>query len=145
MSGKPAGSRRVSMGARVCLGILLPVMVFIGYQFALIKSLDGTGSWDGMSLAFGSLFIVPGLYVTNLWVVMNQWARKSEAFIAGMMIPSVIALVEYLWVGDYSYKARTAINHAFIAPFLWIWLFVFMLFTPLIVSIIRAIINGKRR
>jgi hypothetical protein len=133
----------VSLVAKIGFGILIPVVFFVGYQLALIGSTSGTGSWDGMSLFFGSLVIVPGLLVVNCWVLPLRWKRKFTLFFAGMMLPAAIGLVEYLWLQGPT-KARAAINGAFVAPCIWIWLFGVAFFVPLIVSVTHAVIRrGK--
>jgi hypothetical protein len=55
----------ISILSKTGYGILLPLIVFVAYQFVLIGSQDGTGSWDGMVIFFGTLFIAPGLLLLN--------------------------------------------------------------------------------
>lgn len=130
--------------ARMGYGVLLPVMVFIGYQFALIGSTSGTGSWDGMSLFFGSLFLVPGLVLLNGWVVPLRWKRGLAPFLAGLILPAIIGLTEYGWLYGPS-PIRAAVNAAFVAPFVWVWAFLCLLCAPLGAVILRAVWHRLRR
>jgi len=129
------GKRRVSGAAKFSFGVVLPVLAFIGYQVALVGSSSGHGNWEGMGVAYGSIVIVPGLFVINIWIFPLQWQRRFTVFLAGLALPAVIGLVEYFWI--YGTGTRRAINAAFVAPFLWIWMFVALLFAPLIVSVIN--------
>ncbi|HRD50311.1 MAG: hypothetical protein JNK95_03640 [Candidatus Competibacter sp.] len=133
-----------SLVARIGYGVLLPVAVFISYQFTLIESTSGTGSWDGMGLFFGSLFIVPGLVLLNGWVIPLRWERRLALFLAGLILPAVVGLAEYGWLYGPS-PIRAAINAAFVAPFVWVWVFAFLLCAPLGTVILRAIWRRIRR
>lgn len=75
-----------------------------------------------MGIFFGSLVIVPGLLVLNGWVIPVRWGRRRCVFLAGVMLPVVIGVIEYFWLHGPS-RTRSAINSAFVAPFVWIWLF----------------------
>jgi hypothetical protein len=139
-----ASLNKVSLVAKIGLGILLPVATFVGYQAALIGSTSGTGSWDGMGIFFGSIVIVPGLLVLNCWVIPVRWVKKRSVFLAGAMLPAVIGFVEYFWLHG-PYKIRGAINAVFVAPGTWIWFFIIMLFTPLIVSLTYALARRRKQ
>lgn len=149
MGAPPLNSDRTarpgtSLGARLGYGVLLPVTVFIGHQFALIESTSGTGSWDGMSLFFGSLVIVPGLVLLNGWVIPLQWKRRLTVLLAGLLLPASIGLTEYVWLYGPS-PMRAAINAAFVAPFIWVWAFTLLLCVPLVTVILRAVWHWSRR
>ncbi len=143
MNQEHASVNKVSLVAKIGLGILLPVATFVAYQTALIGSTSGTGSWDGMGIFFGSIVIVPGLLVLNCWVIPVRWVQKRSVFLAGAMLPAAIGLVEYLWLHG-PYKIRGAINAAFVAPGTWIWFFIIMLFAPLIVSLAYALARRRK-
>lgn len=138
MNSEQAVNHQVSIPSKIGYGILLPLMIFIVYQFILIGSQDGTGSWDGMSLFFGSLFIVPGLLIANCWVIPIRWSKRRVVFLTGLGLPAVIGAVEFFWLFG-PHKLRWAINSTMVAPFPWIWLFVVLLFSPLLISVIGAI------
>jgi hypothetical protein len=127
----------VSTTTRIAYGILLPLVVFIVYQFILIGSQSGTGSWDGMSLFFGSIFIVPGLLLANCWVIPTRWGGRMAVLLAGLGLPTVVGVVEFFWLYGPD-KIRWAINSIMVAPFPWIWLFIVLLFMPLLISIVYA-------
>lgn len=132
----------ISIWAKIGYGILIPVLGFIGFQAALIQSTSGTGSWDGMGIAFGSIVLVPGLLITNGWILPLRWNRRSTVLLAGLGLPAVIALLEYLWL--YGNASRWLINAAFVAPFYWIWAFVILMFLPLCASIIHAVAHRRK-
>jgi hypothetical protein len=143
MNQEHASVNGVSFAAKIGFGILLPVATFVAYQLALIGSTSGTGSWDGMTIFFGSIVIVPGLLVLNCWVIPVRWVQKRLVFLAGAMLPAVIGFVEYFWLHG-PYKIRGAINAAFVAPGTWIWFFIIMLFAPLIVSLAYALTRRRK-
>lgn len=123
--------------AKIGYGILLSDIVFVAYQFILIKSTEGSESWDGMLIFFGTLFIAPGLLVANCWVIPYPWKRKGIAWLAGLMIPAVIGAIEFLWLHGPD-KVRWAIKSAMAAP-LWVWLFILLPFVPLLISVMYTI------
>lgn len=133
----------ISVPGKIGYGILLPEIVFVICQFALIGSKSGTGSWDGMSIFFGSIFIVPGLLLANCWVIPIRWKKRRGVFIAGLGIPALIGAIEYLWLLGPS-KIRWAINSIMAGSFPWIWLIVLLLFMPLFISVIYAIRRRMR-
>lgn len=138
MNHEYAAKTEVSTTAKIAYGVLLPLVVFIAYQFALIGSQSGTGSWDGMTLFFGSLFITPGLLIANGWVIPVQWDSRIAVLLAGLGLPAVVGAVEFCWLYG-PYKIRWAINSTMQAPFPWIWLFTALLFVPLLISIVYAV------
>jgi|GEM_PF-1797605 hypothetical protein len=142
MNSEQATNHQVSTLSKIGNGIVLPDTVFVAYQIILIGSTNGTGSWDGMLIFFDSLFIVPGLLVANCWVILNQWGRRISVFVAGLMIPAVIGAIEFLWLYGPD-KTRWAIDSARLAPSRGIWLFILLLFAPLLISIIYAVCRGS--
>lgn len=138
MNSEQATNYQVSTLSKIGYGIVLSETVFVAYQLTLIGSTSGTGSWDGMTIFFGTLFIVPGLLVANCWVIPIQWSRRGTIFFAGLMVPAVIGVIEFLWLYG-SDKIRWAIKSAMSAPSFGTWLFIFLLFTPLFISIIYAV------
>jgi hypothetical protein len=123
-------------------GLALPVLVLFFCEAALLHSLSSSGSWDGMGLAIATVISVPGILVANGWVLPLRWSARRHLFAAGLALPAVLLLVEYLWL--YGGPFRRIINAAFVAPFLWIWLFVLLLFLPLIASIVHRTIQNRR-
>lgn len=138
MNSEPVASHQISTLSKIGYGILLPNIIFVAYQYILINSTSGSGSWDGMTIFFGSLFIVPGLLVANCWVTPIQWRRKSSIFVAGLMIPAVIGAISFLWLYGPD-KIRWAIKSIKAAPPLEVWLFILLFFAPLLISVIYAI------
>lgn len=127
----------VKTGAKIGYGMVLPVLAFLLYQALLIESLSGTGSWDGILLGLGLLVMIPGLLLAGCWVLAWPWASRRGVFAAGLALPAVLALVEYLWLYG-SDAIRHAINAALVAPRAWVWLFVALMFVPLAASLLRA-------
>lgn len=122
--------RAVSGAAKLGYGVLLPAILFIVYQIVLIGSMNSTGGWEGMGIAFGSLVIVPALLIANCWVLFVAWMRRTAVMLAGIALPAVIGTAEYFLLHGPSW-IRWAINAAFVAPFTWLWLFAMRLFAPL--------------
>jgi len=131
----------IKTGAKIGYGVVLPVAAFVLYQALLLESLSGTGSWDGILLGLGLIFMVPGLLLAGCWVLAWPWTSRLKVFAAGLALPAVLALVEYLWLYG-SDAIRHAINAALVSPFAWIWVFVALMFVPLAASLALA---WKRR
>lgn len=117
-------------------GIGLPLLGFLAAQASLLWSLDGSGSFDGMGVVLITVVMLPLLAIANGWIRYCEWSRRAALFCAGLALPAVVVLTEYLWL--HVYATRQIINSAFIAPFLWVWAFVLALFLPLIVLAVRA-------
>jgi hypothetical protein len=132
-------STKLSSLAKFGYGAALPVLVLVFCQALLILSLDSSGSWDGIGLALGSLVIVPGMLVANCWVLGRPWNARGRIFGAGLALPAILVFVEFLWLHGGPF--RRIINAAFVAPFVWVWLFALLFFVPLVVTIAR----GKKR
>ncbi len=122
--------------AKLSYGLVLPVLVLFLCQVALLLSLSGSGSWDGMGLVLATLFILPGMLLANCWVLPWRWTTRGQLFAAGLALPAVLVLAEFLWL--HGGPVRRLINAAFVAPFLWVWLFFLLLFVPLIASLVYA-------
>lgn len=133
----------VSRAAKLGCGIVLPTVVFVIYQIVLLVSLDSGGGWDGMAIAFGSLVIVPALLIANCWTLFLPWQRKSTLFFAGTALPALVGVMELLMVHG-PYGIRWAINAAFVAPFVWLWLFAIIIFTPFGYLTWRAIMRSNQ-
>jgi hypothetical protein len=129
-------SKTIPFAAKLGYGIAVPLTVFLAYQYALIESTSGTGSWDGMSIFFGSLIIVPALLAANGWVIAIRWRRRFWVSVAGMVLPLLVAVPEYLYLYG---PHKRAIHNAFHGGHVAVWLFVFLLFLPLFVVIVRAV------
>jgi hypothetical protein len=131
----------LSSAAKFTYGILLPLAIFIAYQFALIGSDDGNGSWDGMYIFFGSLVLVPALLVANCWVIPVRWRQRRRVFAAGMALPCLIAVPEYLFMhGPLSVQASILK-----ASKMEVLLFIALLYLPLLVAIIHAVYRRATR
>jgi hypothetical protein len=133
----------ISLASKVFFGWFLSIIVFVAYQMLLIGSTSGTGSWDGMTIFYGSIFIVPGLFVANCWVLPLQWPHRSSIFLASLSLPAVIGLVEYafLYGGP---NIRRMIHAAFVAAFIWVWVCIILLFMPLLASVAYAVSLGRK-
>lgn len=131
----------IKTGAKIGYGIVLPVAAFVLYQALLLESLSGTGSWDGILLGLGLVFMVPGLLLAGCWVLAWPWTGRRKVFAAGLALPAVLALVEYLWLHGHP-EVRTAINATLLGSYFWLWLFVALMFVPLTASLALA---WKRR
>ena len=86
-----------------------------------------------MGVALVGVVATPALLVLNAWVLFVRWRRKGTLAIGGLMLPGVIGLMESLWTVGPT-PIRWLINSTIVSPFLWIWLFIGLLFVPLIVS-----------
>ncbi len=128
--------------AKFGYGLALPVLVLFLCQVLLLLSLSGSGSWDGMGLGLATLFILPGMLVANCWVLPWPWTTRRQLFAAGLALPALLVLAEFLWL--YGGPARRLIHAAFVAPFLWVWLFFLLLFVPLIASLVYAVRRRSR-
>jgi len=126
----------LSSAAKFGYGLALPVLFLVLCEVALLLSLDGSGSFDGLGVAIITVLSIPGMLAANCWVFPLRWSARRHVFAAGLALPAVLVLVEFLWLHGGPF--RRLINAAFVAPFLWIWLFVLVLFTPLIASLVHA-------
>ena len=86
--------------SRIVCGVVLPVVVFIAFQLALMSLENGNGSWDGINILFVSLFAVPGLLLLNLWVVPVRWTAALRALGAGLLLPAALGALELSWQSD---------------------------------------------
>lgn len=143
MTGEDDREAKASLSglAKLGYGLALPVLVLLVCEAALLHSLSGSGSWDGMGLAIVTVLSIPGMLVANGWVFPLRWSARRHLFAAGLALPAVLVLVEYLWL--YGGPFRRLINAAFVAPFLWIWLFVLLLFVPLFASIAHRMVHKR--
>jgi hypothetical protein len=137
-SAKPA-DKRVSVLWRLFYGILLPVILFIICQALLIQSTSGTGSWDGMGIAFGSLVLVPMLFVANFWIVITRFKNIRKLLPAANSIPFFIVVLEYLWLHG-KFGIRKALNSAMVGTF-WLWTIAVLIFMPLIITVVFRVVG----
>lgn len=140
MSTEDSIRNRIPAAARMGYGVALPLAAFIAYQFLLIESTSGTGSWHGMSIFFSSLFSVPVLLAANCWVIAFRWGGKLGAFLAGMALPLVVMVPEYMYLDG---RYHQAIHNAVSGGHRVVWLFVFLPFLPLLVAILHAICRRR--
>lgn len=112
--------------------------LFIILQLVLLTVTDGNGGFEGMGIVLIGVVGTLALFVLNSWVVFTCWRQKQTLLLGGLLLPSVIGLVESLWtIGPF--PIRQLINATIVAPFLWIWLFVGLLSLPLIASLVHAL------
>jgi hypothetical protein len=123
-------------GSKFFFGVALPLPVLLLCQAALLWSLDGSGSWDGLGLVIGTVVAIPGMLIANCWILPLRWASRWAVFLAGLALPAALVLTEYLWL--HGGPARRVINAAFIAPFTWVWLFALAFFVPLAAALVCA-------
>ena len=131
----------VSVRARAGNGVLLPMVPFVLWQFALMESTRGTGSWAGMLVFFGSLFLVPALLVLNLWVLAVPWRGHFRAFFAGLALPALVGALE-AWAMMGSGSAQQALNRLIdhpLAPLVPI-----LMCAPLIAAITHLVMRRKK-
>lgn len=140
----PPGDKPVSVITRALFALVLAEVFFIACQALLIHSTDGTGSWDGMGIAFGSLVLVPMLLITNCWVVLTRFRHKWKILLASLFIPGTTAILEYLWL-NYKFGVRNLMQRLFVGRY-WVWFFIFLNFLPLIItSVVRIVKYMKSR
>ena len=127
----PASS--ITASAKILYGFVIPLIGFLALQAALLTATSGHGGFEGMGVALVGVVATPALLVLNAWVLFVRWRRKGTLAIGGLMLPGVIGLMESLWTVGPT-PIRWLINSTIVSPFLWIWLFIGLLFVPLIVS-----------
>lgn len=135
-------NKPVPVVIRALFALVLAEVFFIACQALLIHSTDGTGSWDGMGIAFGSLVLVPMLLVTNCWVVLTRFRHKWTVLLASLFIPGTTAILEYLWL-NYKFGVRNLMQRLFVGRY-WVWFFIFLNFLPLIVTATVRIVKHIR-
>lgn len=137
-------NKPVPVVIRALFALVLAEVFFIACQALLIHSIDGTGSWDGMGIAFGSLVLVPMLLVTNCWVVITRLRHKWMVLLTSLLIPGTTAILEYLWL-NYKFGVRNFMQHLFVGQY-WLWFFIFLNFLPLIITVtVRIVKHMKSR
>jgi hypothetical protein len=127
--------------ARLGNGVLLPMGVFVLWQWVLIASTSGTGSWAGMTVFFTSIVTVPALAVLDLWVLAVRWRGHFRAFFAGLALPAAFGALEALVMygsGRTLAPLESALQSP-LAPFIAIAFAV-----PLIAAVTMAIGRGRR-
>lgn len=88
---------RVSMVARIGYGLILPLVVFVAFQFMLLATNPRPDSWGGMGLFFASLLAFPILLAANVWVLVPRWRRRHAAFLAGTALPLTVMVPSALF------------------------------------------------
>ncbi|HUN68944.1 MAG TPA: hypothetical protein VMU46_09105 [Burkholderiales bacterium] len=134
---KPA----VSVLARIGNGVLLPLALFLLWQFALIESTRGTGSWAGMLIFFGSLILVPALVVLDLWVLAVPWRGHFRAFFAGLALPAVVGAIE-AWAMFASGSPQQALERLAVHPLAP--LVPILMCAPLIAAVTHLVMRKKK-
>jgi len=114
-----------------------PLALFVALQPLLLTATSGSGGFEGMGVVLVGVVATPALLLLNSWVLFVRWRKNTSLGLGGLVLPGVVGLVESLWTVGPT-PIRWLINATIVAPFLWIWLFVGLLFVPLIVSITRA-------
>lgn len=130
----------ISVLARLGNGVLLPMVLFVLWQFALIASTRGTGSWGGMTVFFSSLVTVPALIVLDLWVLAVRWRGHFRAFFAGLALPAAFGALEALVMFG-SRRTLAPLESALDSPFAPFVAIAFAV--PLIAAVTMAL--GRRR
>jgi hypothetical protein len=140
-----AAAKQPGAFAKIGYGILLPIAVFLAFQFALIESTRGDGTFTGMLLFFGLAWILPAMVVMNCWVIPLRWRRKRSVFLAGLLLPCVIGAVEALFAHPPSMMKKINGELYLGSPF-QVKLYICLLFVQLAVSIVYALRRrGKNR
>lgn len=137
MSQEHAAPLPLSITTKIGYGILLPSLAFLAYQFTLIETTRGDGSWAGITLFFGLAWIMPGLLLMNCWVIPLRWQQKRSVFFSGLILPFVIGIAELIWLHGSSEMA-IAIQTVLFGSSIRIRLFILLLFAPLVASIAHA-------
>lgn len=132
--------RAISVLARFGNGVALPMVLFVLWQWVLIASTSGTGSWAGMTVFFTSLVTVPALLVLDSWVLAVRWRGHFRAFFAGLALPAIVGAAEFYLMHGGSRRGSLgdAVLASPLAPLVLIALAV-----PLIAATTLAI--GRRR
>lgn len=129
----PTSRPSVSASAKLLYGFVIPLALFVALQLGLLTATSGTGGFEGMGVVLVGIVATPSLLVLNTWLLFVRWRINYSLSLGGLLLPGVIGLMESLWtVGPAS--VRGLINATIVSPFLWIWVFVGLLFVPLIVS-----------
>lgn len=125
----------VSASAKSIYGFVIPLLLFFLLQIVLLTLTSGTGGFEGMGVVLIGVVATPALLVLNGWTVLIRWREKRSLLYGGLFLPCMIGLVESLWTIGPA-PIQHLINKTIVAPFLWIWLFIVLLFLPLITSAI---------
>ena len=78
-------------------GIALPIGVFVVYHLLLLLSAGGRDyvGFPAMLLMYGSLIIIPGLFIANSMLMFRQWKNRSTILLLGFALPTIVAVFEY--------------------------------------------------
>lgn len=134
----------VAAGTKLGYGLVLPLGVFLLYQFWLMGTRDGTGSWDGMNIFFWSLGLIPGLAIANIWVFPLTWRKRSHLFCAALALPAIVAFWEFGFI--FLRNKHTFIRNLYGSLLGDTPVVVFeisLLFAPLVVSLYFAAIRRR--
>lgn len=132
----------VSIASRLLNGLVLPLLLFLLWQWALMASTSGTGSWAGMGLFFFSLLAVPALPVLNLWVLAVPWRGHFRAFFGGLALPALIGAAEFLLLHGRDWQKKL-IGAAISGPYAPLTLIA--LCTPLIAVLVYWAMRARAR
>jgi hypothetical protein len=141
ISQNPAHSASGGTSAKLFYGFVIALLLFIIWQPVLLTVTDRNGGFEGMGVVLVGVVATPALLVLNSRTMFIRWRRKQSLLLRGLLLPSMIGLAESLWtIGPAS--IRHLIDKTIVAPFLWVWLFIGLLFFPLIAS---AVHTARRR
>jgi hypothetical protein len=132
------------LARRIGFGLALPIVAFIAWQLGLVASTSGSGSWDGMTVFFASLVLVPALLVAGCWVLPWAWSSLVRLVLAGLSLPGIVAMLEYAWLHRGGYRLGRLIDTALHSGHPALGLFVVALYAPLVVAIVHAVRSRAR-
>jgi hypothetical protein len=133
----------VSIIIRTILAIPVATALFIFGQWLLIYGTNGTGRWEGMTIFFGSLVLVPLLLAANVWVVLTRFTNICKVLAASLALPLTVVFVEYIWLyGPTKYKKLVdfILNDGTL-----LWTSGIVILLPLIVTSVVRVVKRFRR
>ena len=115
--------------------------LFVAWQWVLIGSTSGTGSWAGMTVFFASLVVVPALAVADLWVLAPRWRGHWRAFGAGLLLPAAVGAIE-AWMMFGGQRSLRPLGAVIESPYLPLVAIAF--FAPLFAAVVHAVARRRR-
>jgi hypothetical protein len=136
-------NERLSWGAILGYGLLLPVAGLIAFDFALGEASRGKGGFEAAWLVILGVFVVPGLLVANCWLFFVRWAGRARVFLAGLALPALIGAAQVVIL--YGPRDFGRWGNAVLTARPWLlWVFLALFFTPLLALVLRQLVRHPR-
>ena len=130
----------LTFARKAYLGIALPLALFALWQWILVETTRGDGTFSGMLLFLAQAALLPAVAVANAWTLPLAWRSPPALVAAGCALPAAVGAVEVALVhGTGSFRAWL---EGFISGGGG-WLAVALLYAPLAAALVHRLRRGS--